>query len=430
MNDAKLDAAGERWALSAPNMVVGGGMYCRGGFEARGGVNLFGANIGATLEFDGASLLAEDGIALRASNVDVKIDLHCAGVVTKGLVNLFGARIGGHVWMNDAKLDAAGERWALSAPNMVVGGGMYCRGGFEARGGVNLFGANIGATLEFDGASLLAEGGIAFRAPNLNVNADLLCRNSFKIDGSFNLVGLKVGGLFSLEGADLGLSSIKCSNARLDMLGLNGMTQPPKELDLSHSSVRTIYDDPSSWPERLALKMLTYDSLDPYMEPGLRLAWLGRNLVPSEPQPYEQLAAYYKRLGREDDARTILLAKHRHMRTERNFLGKLWGYMQDCMVGYGYRPGRALAWLIAFVSVTSFYFAQYPPHAIDASKAPPFQSTIYALDLFLPILDFGQEKAYVANGTGQWIAWAASLVGWVLATAVIVGITRLLARDR
>jgi hypothetical protein len=100
------------------------------------------------------------------------------------------------------------------------------------------------------------------------------------------------------------------------------------------------------------------------------------------------------------------------------------------MVGYGYRPGRALIWLIAFVGLTSLYFAWHPPRAIDPSKAPPFQSTIYALDLFLPILDFGQEKAYVANGPGQWIAWAASLVGWLLATAVIVGVTRLLARDR
>lgn len=209
-----------------------------------------------------------------------------------------------------------------------------------------------------------------------------------------------------------------------------GMTKPPKELDLSCASVRTIHDDPSCWPERLALEMLTYDSLEPYMEPRRRLAWLGRSSAPSEPQPYEQLAAYYRRLGREEDARTVLLAKHRHMRSERKFLGKLWGYMQDCMVGYGYRPNRALVWLTAFAALTSLYFAHYPPHAIDASKAPPFQSTIYAVDLLLPILDFGQKKAYIADGPGQWIAWGATLVGWVLTTAVVVGVTRLLARDR
>ena len=60
---------------------------------------------------------------------------------------------------------------------------------------------------------------------------------------------------------------------------------------------------------------------------------------------------------------------------------------------------------------------------------PSFQPVAYALDLILPILDLGQEKAFIPVGVTQWIAWASALTGWLLATAVIAGITRRLVRS-
>jgi hypothetical protein len=34
----------------------------------------------------------------------------------------------------------------------------------------------------------------------------------------------------------------------------------------------------------------------------------------------------------------------------------------------------------------------------------------------------------LANGRTQWVAWMASLIGWLLATAIIAGITRRVTR--
>jgi hypothetical protein len=41
---------GDGWALNAPDLTVDGGMYCRG-VHVDGGLNIYGATIGSTLEF-------------------------------------------------------------------------------------------------------------------------------------------------------------------------------------------------------------------------------------------------------------------------------------------------------------------------------------------------------------------------------------------
>ena len=68
------------------------------------------------------------------------------------------------------------------------------------------------------------------------------------------------------------------------------------------------------------------------------------------------------------------------------------------------------------------------PHAVNSAGGPRFQPVIYALDILPPILDLGQGKSYTATGMGHWITWLIMLIGWVLATAVIAGVTRILTR--
>ena len=92
-------------------------------------------------------------------------------------------------------------------------------------------------------------------------------------------------------------------------------------------------------------------------------------------------------------------------------------------MGYGYRPGRALAWLCAFTALVALTFNAEPPRALR-SDGPAFQPVAYSLDLILPILDLGQERAFTPVGPARWVAWAAVLAGWLLATTVIAGITR------
>lgn len=60
---------------------------------------------------------------------------------------------------------------------------------------------------------------------------------------------------------------------------------------------------------------------------------------------------------------------------------------------------------------------------------PPFNPFIYTLDLLIPIGAFGLRDAYASTGTAQWLADALIAAGWILATAVIAGITRTVRRD-
>jgi hypothetical protein len=157
---AELGGTGSGRALNAPDLTVGGGMYCRG-LRAVGGVNLFGAVVGSGLELDGAVLSNQAGLALRAPGLSVKADMSCGnGFTATGGMDMFGVQIGGQLWLNDARLDKGDREYALNAPQINVSGGLYCNGRFVATGMINLFGAAVGATMEFDGATLTNPAGI------------------------------------------------------------------------------------------------------------------------------------------------------------------------------------------------------------------------------------------------------------------------------
>jgi hypothetical protein len=123
-----------------------------------------------------------------------------------------------------------------------------------------------------------------------------------------------------------------------------------------------------------------------------------------------------------------LLAKQRLRREELKMPARTWGYMQDIAIGYGYRPARALVWLTLLVALTAAYFTVVPPHPSAATR-PELPPIIYAFYVVVPLLNIGQSIPYPADSTGQWIIWIAQLAGWILATTVIAGVTRVLSRS-
>ena len=60
------------------------------------------------------------------------------------------------------------------------------------------------------------------------------------------------------------------------------------------------------------------------------------------PQPYEALAAAYRRDGRDEDARLVNISKQRARTASLSWWRRPWGWMLDGLVGYGYVPARAL----------------------------------------------------------------------------------------
>ena len=83
-----------------------------------------------------------------------------------------------------------------------------------------------------------------------------------------------------------------------------------------------------------------------------RIKWIRRQ--PADhfyPQPYEQLAAVLRKAGHETEARDILIAKNedperlKHM----GWRARKWHRFLGRTIGYGYRPLKALGFMLGFV---------------------------------------------------------------------------------
>ena len=99
----------------------------------------------------------------------------------------------------------------------------------------------------------------------------------------------------------------------------------------------------------------------------------------------------------------------------------------DWTVGYGYRPWIAAVWLAALLTLGTLVFGHLHPHSIrQPGERPGFHPFIYTLDLMLPIETFGQRSAWDPVGWTYWLAEGLTAAGWVLATALIAGVTRIL----
>jgi hypothetical protein len=164
--------------------------------------------------------------------------------------------------------------------------------------------------------------------------------------------------------------------------------------------------------------------------------WAGWPATPAAtaPKPYEQLAAVYRRAGRDQDARTVAIAKQRARRRTLGLPGRLWSLLLAVLVGYGYRTWLAVVWLAGFLLVGWAVLDRAHSHqelalSRPGEAHPGFHGGIYALDTLLPVVDLHQQAVWVPRGGAQWWAWASILAGWVLTTAVVAALTGILKRD-
>ena len=172
-----------------------------------------------------------------------------------------------------------------------------------------------------------------------------------------------------------------------------------------------------------------------------RLRWLDRQPEGYHPQPYDQLAAVFRRSGDDREARDVLIAKRRKRRRNLSgWPGKSWDFLLDCTVLYGWQPWRALViglvlLMIVFGLVTAAQAAGLVlgPSDVMASYHP----FIHALDVFLPIIDLGLESRWAidtaSGGAFGWLVrvslWALPVVGWVTVTLALAAVTGIVKRE-
>ncbi|MFI1722711.1 oxidoreductase [Streptomyces sp. NPDC020489] len=414
-----------------------------------GALELGGAEIGHAMRFEGCWFEQGVGLADAATRtISVKgsrlpgLDLSTARVdgrlslrrtVVDGRVELLNARVSGEVILTDAVLSHPGG-WALLAGGLVTEGAMFCRR-TTVHGGIRLLGAQLPGGLHMERARLHHPEGVALLADHAVIRS-LSLAEEFTAEGTVSLRDTQISDHVTFDGAVLRAADMALDCARMQAGGfVFTPAEPPSGVvDLEDARATALHDRADAWPRTLRLQGFTYGSLHEngeHQASGVdrRLAWIGRHPGYAA-QPYEQLAAWYRQIGHDDDARRVLLAKQRHRRRTLNPPAQLWGYLLEATVGYGYRSWRAGVWLAALVLLGSTVFAAHTPKATDPGQVPPFNPFVYTLDLLIPIGGLGQRTSwYWEGGTAAWLSYALIAAGWILTTAVLAGITRTLNRN-
>jgi hypothetical protein len=430
LSGAHLTGAGGR-ALAAESLAVEQSMLCREGFTAEGEVDLLGAHIGGQLDLSGAHLTGAGGRALNADGLAVDQSMLCReGFTAEGELNLPGAHIGGQLDLSGAQLTNRAGR-ALNAELLTVAQGMLCREGFTAEGEVRLLGAQISGQLVLTGALLHNRDGTALNADGLTVDQGMYCSDWFTTVGEVDLRGAHIGRVLSFSDAFLNNPkgfALTLQGVRADELDFRPVRPPDGTVDFTNARVGLFHDDQLTWPVELWLGGFTYETVEnDQISVRDRLRWLTLHPGGYIPQTYDQLAAAYRRAGQVEAARKVGVAKQRRRRSVLSPLN----WLLYLTVGYGYRTWLAGVWLVALTAVGARVFARaHPHHMIQATpKAPAFHALVYTLDVLLPVVDLGQEKAWVPQGWAQHWSWFFMAAGWFLTTAAVAGLTGIFKRD-
>lgn len=424
LDGARLTNAGDQ-SLHGERLHVSGDLVAT---DARvvGELMLEHAEIEGRLSMDGARLVAPGGSALSATGLRLGGGMLGRRLTVEGELSLRDSTVGGAIVLSGARLEnPTGVALRLSRS---VNGGVFL-GGVQASGEVRMHGARINHGLSIAKAALHNPGGVALDAEALRVDGDIEA-DRLLAEGVVRLRGGNIAGTVRMAGSVIGAGGgvvLDATGLQARELDLRFARPPGGQVDLTHAQVGILRDAPESWPARLRLDGLTYQALLP---PGHRLDWLARGTDEYLPQPYEQLAKLYQGYGDDKEARAVRLAQYRRRRATLPWPGRLWGWLQDVMVGYGYQPGRAVLWLVALLLVGTVFFGVDHPAPVGPGTPPAFNPFLYALDVLLPIIDLGQQSAFAPSGIGpQLVADLLIGSGWVLATTAAAAATRTLRRD-
>lgn len=160
-------------------------------------------------------------------------------------------------------------------------------------------------------------------------------------------------------------------------------------------------------------------------------------------QPYQQLAAVHRAAGHECDAIRILIAQQRDLGARGQLAGRparAWHRVSGFALGYGYRPARAFAGLLAALAIAVVLAFGAGGAGLTTRTAPPagpcnaVEQLGMAANLSIPLVRWGapQRCEYLTDSAaGQWLVvggWCTQLLGWSCATLFVAGFTGLVRR--
>jgi len=247
-----------------------------------------------------------------------------------------------------------------------------------------------------------------------------------------------------LHGADG--RSLRATGLRAAQLRFRLAEPPGGRVGLAGATVDVLVDHADSWPlavnplaedgRSVVLDGFTYQRLESTLDVRQRLDWLASSTPAYEPGPYEQLAACYRATGREPEARRVLREKTRRYYAAAGRTARVWGWIQQVAVGYGYQPARAVGWFAGLFAAGTLWFSRAqcasPDQAgvcpVKPDEHPAWDPALYTLDLLIPLVDVGHDRAWDPVGADKLVAVALMAAGWVLVTTLVAAAGRALNR--
>ena len=472
---AALNCSGGRFenpgglALAADGASIAGAVRLSPGFCATGEVRLPGAQIGGQLACSGGRFENPERRALTVDGARIQngVDLS-SGFYATGDVRLTGAWISGSLDCAESRIEGC-----LSCTSAHVIGSLICanakfgtekadalyanhadiRGdailghGFHARGEVHLLGTRVGGNLICDGGRFENADGNAISAYGAHIRGGTFLQRGFHATGTVELLGAQIDGMLSCSDGhfenpgNVAMSLRNISAYELRLVGPN--LQIVGEISLFGAHISVLADAPEALPESATVLLdgFVYERISPYSprDVASRLEWLERQPESFQPQPFDQLAAVFRRSGHDQEAKDVLVAKRRKRReTLQRLRSRCWDWFLDKSVLYGWQPWRPLVGgSVVLLAVLGLVIgAQAMGQVTSPSDVmSSYHPLIHVLDVFLPVVDLGVESRWtIDTSSGGWFAWLVmaclwflKLVGWgtvTLALAAVTGIVR------
>ncbi|MFN4205268.1 MAG: hypothetical protein ACK4HG_02660 [Agrobacterium albertimagni] len=470
---AFLDETNIVGELFLTRVEIGGQLSCKNAYVNGGGRNSLSAECA----------IIKGGVFLRDMN-------------SYGTLSFSGAEIGGQFSCQCGRFHGAGSH-ALNVQNAIIKGAVFMDN-LQATGQVTLANAELQGQLVCIGAEL--NGG---ERPSLNANSVTIQGGIYLDDincvGEVSLAAADVGGQITFSRANLnGLKgdALNCEGLRTrGVFFWRGLTSISGRVNFTFAHLGGLVDETESWclGSKILLVGLVYDHLADPLDIRFRKDWLSKGAKINDqfhPQPYQQLAKFYRESGHRYEAREILLAKEVEQRKAtrkaiREGKARSENWMQPDVLatinlamdtgsrfvaGYGYKPLRSLSWIAGLVGIMMFA-AQLTWNAGDfapnsavvltsqdwktiadgpsenpaadwiTANAPgkdyeTFYAFAYALDVVVPVLDLGQTDAWAPSpARGEWGYWIFYLqkmfivAGWVVTAIAAAAISGMIRRD-
>ncbi|RKE85661.1 hypothetical protein [Rhizobium sp. AG855] len=464
--------------------------------------NIFGelfftrAEIGGQLSCKKASVTAKERNALSAECAIIKGGVFLRDMKSYGTLSFSGAEIGGQFSCQSGRFDG-GDSHALNLQSTIIKGAVFMDR-LQAAGQVTLANADIEGQLVCIGADLHGGKRAALNANSVRIQGGIYL-DEVKSTGEISLASADVGGQITFSHANLnGLKgdALNCEGLRLKGLFFwRGLANVSGRVTFTFGNCGGLVDEIESWQlvSNVLLVGLVYENLADPLDISFRKRWLKNGSQFNgqfHPQPYQQLAKFYRETGHRYEAREILVAKEIEQRKATRkairegkarteswlipdalaLLNFLWDGATRLVAGYGYKPWLSLWWLAGLVALMmlaaqrTWDAGDFAPNSAviltsqdwktiaDGSSQNPaadwtdahapgkdyetFYSFAYALDVVVPVLDLGQTDAWApspARGDwGYWMFYAQKMfivAGWVVTAIAAAAISGMIRRD-